>query len=130
MGDRILVFFSHFLALLFGFLAGFFLVFNSVFSDVFTWQDRVLFTLIVWAAYMILGFLFGLLFPGKGWRWGIWLSAFALFVLFFYILSALVTLDPWFFFVLFYAASIFGIASTASHLGAKLRRPRQPLAEE
>ncbi len=63
------------------FVWAFFVAFNAVFSDAFGVSQYVGLMGYVLAAYAVLGTVFGLIWPGKGWRWTFWLSwpaAFAL----------------------------------------------------
>lgn len=70
------------LALVLGFLPGFFIVFNSVFSDSNgAMSERLVTFFLTGAAFGLLGLVFGFLAPKESWRWGLWLSFPALLIL-------------------------------------------------
>jgi hypothetical protein len=71
-------------ALIVAIFPAFFCVFNAVFSDIFTVGERVLTFVLVSAAYVMLGALFGFAWPELSYRWGIWLSIPAIAILIWY----------------------------------------------
>jgi MFS family permease len=116
-------------ALLLGLFFGFFLVVNSLFTDIFTFKDRAVFTVIVLTAYALLGFIFGFLSPARGWRWVFWLAGFAVIFFFYFIVSALINLDAWVIFLVIYSAGVFGCTAAGAYLGKKLRTGSRTVGE-
>lgn len=74
-------------ALLTGAIMGFFIVFNSIFSDVFSWQQRIFTFLLVIVFYGLISLLFGFFSPQLSWRWGVWIAAPAVLFVIFYSIS-------------------------------------------
>jgi len=66
------------LSLIASFLAaliwGFFVSFNAVFSDAFGTSAYVGLMFYVLLSYALLGLVFGIAWPQKGWRWTFWLT--------------------------------------------------------
>src|SRR5438552_13746548 len=62
----------------------FFCVFNAVFSDVSSQGERLLTFALVFAAYAVLGLIFGYVWPGVSYWWGLWLGIPALLILIWY----------------------------------------------
>jgi hypothetical protein len=72
----------YILAMIIGFVPAFFVVLNAVFTDYNgSFIERAVTFGLVVAAYGILGTVFGLLGPETSWRWGIWISLPAAFLM-------------------------------------------------
>jgi hypothetical protein len=68
------ILFGKILAVIMSLLAGFFVVFNSLFADVLTASARVGAFAYVFIAYLVLGLIWGFLWPSLGTKWVWWIS--------------------------------------------------------
>jgi hypothetical protein len=102
-----------------GLFLGLLLVFHANFSDIFILGERLLTSVLLFLVYAFVGFLFGYLRPEKSWRWGYWLSAPALFFVFFF---SLLRLGPSVLLYGLYAVLALGSAGSGAYLGNRMRR--------
>lgn len=111
------------LAVLTGVLVGFFGAFNSVFSDG-GMGERLITIAIVLLVYGTLGFIWGVILPTHGWKWGLILGApGALFI-------GMFLLNEWQPLMVVYVVLILLIPLAGAWSGSQLRRSKAGKSQE